>query len=56
MLLFLISFPRENYSATAITNRDTTFDVTTSDLMFLEIFLTFDVHATNLMLKTIFIL
>jgi len=35
--------------------RNATFDVITSDLMFSEIFLMFDVYATNLMLKTIFI-
>jgi len=35
---------------------DATFDVitTTSDLMFSEVFLMFDVYAMNLMLKTIF--
>ena len=36
--------------------RDATFDVITSDLMFSEIFFNFDGYATNLLLKTIFIL
>jgi len=36
--------------------RDATFDVITSDSMFSEIFLMFDVYAMYLVLKTIFIL
>jgi len=39
-----------------VDSRDATFDVVTSDLMFSEFFLMFNVYATNLMLKTIFIL
>jgi len=35
--------------------RDATFDVITSDLMYSEKFFMFDVYATNLMLKTIFV-
>jgi len=42
--------------AVALGSRDATFDVITSDLMFSEVFLMFDVYATSLMLKTIFIL
>ena len=34
-------------------SRDATFDITTSDFMFSEVSLMFDVYATNLMLKTI---
>jgi len=46
----------ESTVATVEQTRDATFDAVTSDLMFSEIFLMFDVYGTNLMLKTIFLL
>jgi len=43
-----------NPASTVHLTRDATFDVTTSDVMFSQMFLMFDVYATNLMMKTVF--
>ena len=43
-----------NPAFTVHVTRDATFDVTTSDVMFSEIVLMFDVYAMNLKLKRIF--
>ena len=44
-----------NPAFTVHVTRDATFDVATSDVMFSEMFVMFDVYAMNLMLKTVFI-
>ena len=44
-----------NPAFTVHVTRDATFDVTTSDVMFSEMFVMFEVYAMNLMLKTVFI-
>jgi len=57
MIKFVDESGSINYClCTVFVSRDANFDVITSDLMFSEIFLMFDVCATNLILKTIFIL